>query len=216
MREGAPQHHRRFGYTPVVATLALFLALSGGAFAASHYLITSKKQIKPSVLRALRRPRGATGASGAVGTTGPSGGTGATGAPGPGGRLYAATVVPTVSTSDYTAIAQAGAYTFGVLCYSNVGELTAGLGFTGPVGTANGFEAAGTNASQVISVAMPATASFDPMTVGQPASGGGVAANYAHFDVVSAGTELELTFFGIALNNGSDDCRFSLSVIPLS
>jgi hypothetical protein len=38
----------------VVATLALVFAMSGGAYAASHYLITSTKQIKPSVLGQLK------------------------------------------------------------------------------------------------------------------------------------------------------------------
>ena len=48
----------------LVAYLALFVVLGGGtAFAAKHYLITSTKQIKPNVLRALR---GATGATGPV------------------------------------------------------------------------------------------------------------------------------------------------------
>ena len=37
-----------------MATLALIFAMSGGAYAASHYLITSTKQIKPSVLGHLK------------------------------------------------------------------------------------------------------------------------------------------------------------------
>jgi hypothetical protein len=48
----------------LVAYLALFIVLGGGtAFAAKHYLITSTRQIKPNVLRALH---GATGATGPV------------------------------------------------------------------------------------------------------------------------------------------------------
>lgn len=78
----------RPGYAEVTATLALVLAMSGGAVAANHYLISSSKQIKPSVLRHLRGargPRGATGPKGSTGLTGAPGGTGATGQPGPAG-----------------------------------------------------------------------------------------------------------------------------------
>ena len=38
----------------IVAWLALFVALGGTSLAASHYLITSTKQIKPSVISAIR------------------------------------------------------------------------------------------------------------------------------------------------------------------
>jgi hypothetical protein len=47
---------KRFSYANVVATLALVLAMSGGALAASHYLITSTKQISPRVLKKLGAP----------------------------------------------------------------------------------------------------------------------------------------------------------------
>jgi hypothetical protein len=49
---------RRLGYANVVATVALVFAMSGGAFAASKYLLTSTKQIKPSVLAKLKGNRG--------------------------------------------------------------------------------------------------------------------------------------------------------------
>src|SRR6185312_13676172 len=63
-------------YANVAATLALVLAMSGGALAAKHYLINSTKQINPKVLKKLRGhtgPRGATGAAGAPGKEGPAG-----------------------------------------------------------------------------------------------------------------------------------------------
>jgi hypothetical protein len=44
----------RLSYANVVATLALVLAMSGGAIAATHYLITSTKQISPRVLKKLK------------------------------------------------------------------------------------------------------------------------------------------------------------------
>lgn len=75
---------RHLTYANVVATLALFLALGGGAFAASKYVITSKKQIAPKVRKQLK------GAKGAKGATGPAGATGATGAAGPTGPQGAA------------------------------------------------------------------------------------------------------------------------------
>jgi hypothetical protein len=72
----------RLSYANVTATLALFFALSGGALAASHYLITSTKQIKPSVLSALKGkpgPAGPAGGQGPVGERGPAGAAGAAG-----------------------------------------------------------------------------------------------------------------------------------------
>jgi hypothetical protein len=74
---------RRFSYANVAATLALFFAMTGGALAASHYLITSTKQIKPSVLSALK------GKAGAAGATGPVGAAGTVGAQGPQGSAGA-------------------------------------------------------------------------------------------------------------------------------
>jgi hypothetical protein len=62
---------KRTSYANVTSTLALFFAMSGGALAASHYLIISPKQIKPSVLKSL------TGKTGPAGPAGPAGAPGA-------------------------------------------------------------------------------------------------------------------------------------------
>ncbi len=68
--------------TLVIASLALFVAMTGTGIAANKYLITSTKQIKPSVIKQLK---GATGPRGAKGLAGATGAIGATGATGPSG-----------------------------------------------------------------------------------------------------------------------------------
>jgi hypothetical protein len=47
-------HPRKPSPGSIVASVALFFALSDTAIAAHHYLITSTSQIRPSVLRKLR------------------------------------------------------------------------------------------------------------------------------------------------------------------
>jgi hypothetical protein len=74
---------RHLSYANVVATVALVFAMSGGALAASHYLINSTRQINPKVLKKLK---GRAGARGPIGPQGPTGATGRTGLEGPRGE----------------------------------------------------------------------------------------------------------------------------------
>ena len=74
----------RVSPTTVIATLALVFAMTGGAYAAKKYLITSTKQISPSVLKALQGKAGAAGANGAQGAAGAQGPAGPQGAAGAG------------------------------------------------------------------------------------------------------------------------------------
>ena len=74
---------RRITYANVAATLALVFSMSGGALAASHYLINSTKQINPKVLKKLK---GTIGKAGAPGTPGKEGATGKEGAAGKEGK----------------------------------------------------------------------------------------------------------------------------------
>lgn len=76
---------RRFSYANVALTLALVFAMSGGAYAAKRYLITSTKQLSPSVLKALEGKSGIPGAPGTVGPAGPAGSAGPAGQIGPAG-----------------------------------------------------------------------------------------------------------------------------------
>jgi hypothetical protein len=74
---------RQFTFTNVVLTVALVFAMTGGAYAASKYLITSTKQISPKVLKTLA---GKQGAKGLTGPAGPAGSAGAKGETGPAGK----------------------------------------------------------------------------------------------------------------------------------
>jgi hypothetical protein len=66
----------------VLAFAALVISLTGSAIAAKKYVITSTKQIKPSVLAQLKGQTGPAGPKGDTGATGAKGDTGATGAKG--------------------------------------------------------------------------------------------------------------------------------------
>ncbi len=84
---------KRFTYVNIAMTLALVFAMTGGAYAAKKYLITSTKQISPGVLKQLKGKNGASGANGApgaAGSQGPAGPAGPQGAAGPKGDTGAA------------------------------------------------------------------------------------------------------------------------------
>jgi hypothetical protein len=78
---------RRIHLSPatVIAGMALVFAMSGGAYAAKKYLITSTKQISPSVLKALQGRAGSGGAPGVAGAAGVQGSAGPAGPAGPAG-----------------------------------------------------------------------------------------------------------------------------------
>ena len=80
----------RLSYANVAATLALVFSMSGGALAATHYLINSTKQINPKVLKALKGRQGPAGPRGRAGATGPAGSAGAAGATGAAGSFSGA------------------------------------------------------------------------------------------------------------------------------
>ena len=106
----------------VIACLALFVSLTGTGIAAHHYLITSTKQIKPSVLKHLRGVKGAKGAQGLTGSIGATGATGAGGATGATGAAGATQVVKRY------AVGSAGPNFSQAIATCNAGETVTGGG----------------------------------------------------------------------------------------
>ncbi len=80
---------KRISPATAIASAALFFSLGGTGLAASHYLITSTRQIAPSVRLALKGEHGSPGATGAPGAAGPEGVPGAIGAQGATGQTGA-------------------------------------------------------------------------------------------------------------------------------
>lgn len=118
---------KRFTYANVVATLALVFAMSGGAIAANHYLITSTKQISPKVIKKLkgkRGPAGKTGPAGPQGREGPAGKEGLAGKEGPQGKPGPSGIIVASNLEVGHASLNAGSWAF-------VGK-TAVESFSGP------------------------------------------------------------------------------------
>lgn len=115
---------RRMTYANLIATLALFVAIGGTAVAADKYLLTSTKQISPSVRKALKGAKGPKGAMGArgpqgvAGAAGPAGAAGAAGANGaPAAKYWARIGFPSPGVA--TVLASSGGITVNHLGTAN-------------------------------------------------------------------------------------------------
>ncbi|MGA2008148.1 MAG: hypothetical protein ABSH27_11405 [Solirubrobacteraceae bacterium] len=146
---------RRPSATTAIACLALFFALAGTGLAAGKYLITSKSQIKPSVLKELRGNRGPAGAPGAAG---------AAGAAGPQGTISASNL--TVVDGPATSISPDTTGTSVAVCPS--GDTALSGGWAGPLDdtTISSSEPDGTNQWEVVAAnASPETDSLTAIAV---------------------------------------------------
>ncbi|HEX3509828.1 MAG TPA: hypothetical protein VHT27_01890 [Solirubrobacteraceae bacterium] len=103
---------RRLTFANITATVALIFAMSGGALAATHYLLTSTKQISPKVLSALRGNAGAAGPAGPQGQPGASGKEGTAGKEGPPGVDGTAASISTVAGTLQAGKTETGTWAF--------------------------------------------------------------------------------------------------------
>jgi hypothetical protein len=108
----------------IIASIALFFSLAGTGIAATHYLITSTKQIKPSVLKSLKGS-GSRGLQGVQGLQGAAGPAGVAGAAGPTGTFSASDV--TVVQGGGFPLAPAASFTSVATCPA--GDVVIGGGF---------------------------------------------------------------------------------------
>jgi hypothetical protein len=95
---------KRITYANVAMTLALVFAMSGGAFAASKYIINSTKQINPKVIKALKGKNGANGTNGTNGTNGVNGKDGSNGVTGAAGATGATGAKGTTGATGETGV----------------------------------------------------------------------------------------------------------------
>jgi hypothetical protein len=122
---------RRPSPATIIASIALFFSLAGTGLAASKYLITSTKQIKPSVLSSLhgsKGPRGLQGAQGAQGLAGPAGAAGAAGGAGTAGTFTTADVTTVIGSAPSSVAINGGTGTSVASCPS--GSTVIGGGYT--------------------------------------------------------------------------------------
>jgi len=118
---------RHLNYANVASTLALVFAMTGGAMAASHYLINSTKQINPKVLARLERGRGPTGPRGPSGPKGEAGAKGETGLQGTNGAEGPSALSPLAPGAS-----ESGAYGLGAAA-SNGEHLVLAVTFQKPL-----------------------------------------------------------------------------------
>jgi Collagen triple helix repeat (20 copies) len=125
----------KLGVPGVIAVIALVFAMAGGAWAAKKYVITSTKQIKPSVLKQLKGAVGPQGQQGAQGAAGPAGPPGPPGAPGLNGKV--GPTGPTGETGSKGATGAAGP--------TGPAGATGAAGATGPAGATGAAGPTGTS-----------------------------------------------------------------------
>jgi hypothetical protein len=192
---------RHASFANLIAVLALVFAMTGGAYAAKKYLITSTSQIKPSVLKQLQGktgsrgpagPQGPPGAAGA-GSQGPKGETGAVGLNGEAGAKGAAGSTGPTGLKGTTGAGATGA-----------------TGATGPAGVgetlASGKTETGTWAASLYGITEQETEISFPISFPIPLKEGGEEKAYLFSKEQTEKEEFEepMNFFGEKIKTGCE------------
>ena len=168
---------KRLSYTNVLMTLALVFAMSGGAYAAGRYVITSTKQIKPSVLKQLQGkagPAGKDGTNGTNGTNGAQGEKGPAGASGTNGTNGTNGVSVTTAEASQKECEDGGVKLTSVsgsnaVCNGKTGyaeTLPSGKTETGEIGFEHENPAEGEKEFYTVSFPIPLAATVEPHFIG--------------------------------------------------
>jgi hypothetical protein len=225
---------RRPSPAMVVALIALFVALGGGAYAALKLPKGSvgTKQLKKgavtppklaaSTLKKLKGKTGPPGSPGAPGAPGTPGQDGAAGPAGPGAKLF--TAEPVASATDaYVQLGKAGPFTLHTRCRISGGTVDAALIVTGPALTLDAVYVSRASGSGTVTLtdsdieATPTIAS--PVVIGGigSASGGKVGTAWTSALLQSNSSVAVQSWVRAESAGGelTDSCRITAIVTPL-
>jgi hypothetical protein len=222
---------RRPSPAMVVALIALFVALGGGAYAAIKLPTNSvgTKQLKkgavtPPKLSAstLKQLQGKSGPPGTPGAPGAPGQPGGTGPAGPGAKLFA--TEPVASATDaYVQLGKVGPFTLHSRCRISGGTVDAALVVTGPALTLDAVYVSRASGSGTVTLtdsdveATPTIAS--PVVIGGigSASGGKVGTAWTSALLQSDSSVAVQSWVRAESAGGelTDSCRMSAIVTPL-
>ncbi len=197
----------------VIACVALFVALGGTGYAATH-LPSGTSTATPSKSKSKRGPRGVRGPQGLQGIPGTTGTTGITGAPGPGAMDFVFNSSGTASPTP-TTLGHAGPFSLSGECVQSGSSTKTVVLEEGPSTTIDGFDILGATPH---SVSVPFPAHPTPGELVGVTSTTTTPETYAYslFLEPSSGSPVDTTITIAATGGTTDTCHASMVVIPTS
>jgi hypothetical protein len=212
----------------VIATVALFVAMGGGAAAYASGLINgasiknhsiAAKKLTKKAVKQLKGNRGPAGPAGAAGAPGAPGAPGATGPQGPGGKIVTFDATAHTATPTATALGTFLGVTLSAACATSSGDAELILNLSTSDGswtTDVGETFSGTSGASAGHIAVPAGTLSTPTPLSlTAASGGATSSDFLHF--VQAGPasgEMIWNLTATTSTTASPTCHFSIQYFP--